>query len=137
MKRNFDRSNPLIDLTLATLPVGSAWRRTKIATSSDASNDQEAVRYWYEVQRLFWSGKLGNLILLPMEQEGASAVAMSDYDQKAAFYRDSGAAALFPVFSGNVANEGGRYSRSKFSFDECQQRQVDLVERLASIYLQD
>ena len=41
----------------------------------------------YEVQRLFWQGKLGNLILLPFEEAGAGAVASADYEAKAEFYR--------------------------------------------------
>jgi hypothetical protein len=45
-------------------------------------------KYWYEVQRLFWQGKLGNLVLLPFEEAGGSAVATADYDVKAAYYKE-------------------------------------------------
>ena len=39
------------------------------------------------MQRLFWQGKLGNLVLLPFEAAGAGEVATADYEAKAEYYR--------------------------------------------------
>ena len=39
------------------------------------------------MQRLFWQGKLGNLVLLPFEAVGAGEVATADYEAKAEYYR--------------------------------------------------
>lgn len=44
----------------------------------------------FEVQRLSWQGKLGNLVLLPVRATGASAVASADYEKKAEFIRQVG-----------------------------------------------
>ena len=46
----------------------------------------------------------------------------------------SGAEALFPTFTGGVSSIGGKYANHKFSFEECQARHADLVERLAEIF---
>lgn len=46
------------------------------------------VAYWYEVQRMFWHGKLGNLVLLPslaaagVAGAGAHSLTNADYDIK-------------------------------------------------------
>ena len=98
----------------------------------DAGGDEH--KYWYEIQRLFWQGKLGNLVLLPFEEAGASAVSSADYEAKAAYFRECGAEAMFPAFTGGVSVAGGKYSRHKFSFEDCQTRHYDLVEKLASIF---
>eukprot|EP00955_Chlamydomonas_euryale_P080038 363371-Chlamydomonas_euryale.AAC.12 len=91
-------------------------------------------RYWYEVQRVFWQGKLGNLVLLPLKEAGAKHVAAADYDTKAAFYQDCGAAAAFPRFTGEVARPNARYSCHRFSFEECRARHEDVVSSLAKVY---
>lgn len=38
------------------------------------------------MQRIFWQGKLGNLMLLPLEEAGAKEVAAADYDRKVGMY---------------------------------------------------
>ena len=45
-----------------------------------------------------------------------------------------GAEAQFPRFTGSVSTAGGKYARHKFSFEECQARHADLVDRLAQVY---
>jgi hypothetical protein len=39
------------------------------------------------MQRMYWNGKLGNLVLLPLAMPGLSAVTNADYDAKVAHYR--------------------------------------------------
>ncbi|KAG1657802.1 hypothetical protein FOA52_006578, partial [Chlamydomonas sp. UWO 241] len=114
-----------------TPPEGSSWRRTK---TQEDGNGAEDGKYWYEVQRLFWQAKLGNLVLLPLEEAGAREVASADWEAKAAFYRACGAQGAFPRFTGEVSRPGGRYSTTRFSFDECRARHTDLVAALTELY---
>ena len=141
-------------------PEGSAWRKTKVTTShpgaststssspdddaasepaSTAKGSTETVKYWYEVQRMFWHGKLGNLLLLPLGSAPAGSTAAStstsDYRVKVSFYRACGADSLFPQFSGGVvaAAGAGAYARHNFSFEECKERHADLTSKLHSV----
>jgi hypothetical protein len=41
----------------------------------------------FEMQRMYWNGKLGNLVLLPLAMPGLSTITNADYDAKAAHYR--------------------------------------------------
>jgi len=125
-------------------PEGSQWRRTKLtlevgsSTSSSSGATAAAtgteVKYWYEVQRVYWQAKLGNLILLPRTEARSSGIAEADYSVKAAFFKQCGAERLFPRFSGPVTAAGGRYARQHFSFEECRQRHTELLEALCQVY---
>ncbi|GAX73020.1 hypothetical protein CEUSTIGMA_g472.t1 [Chlamydomonas eustigma] len=111
-------------------PEGSRWRKTKVYDEAEGTES----KYWYEVQRLFWQGKLGNLVLLPFEEAGGSAVASADYDVKAAYYKECGGESMFPNFTGAVSSPTGRYGRHKFSFEDCQSRHADLVDMIAQTF---
>ena len=73
-------------------------------------------------------------MLLPFEEAGASAVSAADYEAKAAYFRECGAEALFPVYTGGVSAAGGKYAQHKFSFEDCQARHFDLINKLAEIF---
>jgi hypothetical protein len=86
------------------------------------------------MQRLAWQSKLGNLALIPKGLSGSQATASADFEIKAEFFRQSGAEAQFPTFSGGISAPNGRYSKHKFSFDECRLRHADLLEILSDIF---
>lgn len=89
--------------------------------AADNGPETFEVKYWYEVQRLNWHGKLGNLVLLPATATSASS-ATADYDAKAALWRKAGVLTRLPGFTGPLVDERGRYGRFRFCFDECRQR---------------
>ncbi|GFR49036.1 hypothetical protein Agub_g11060, partial [Astrephomene gubernaculifera] len=91
------------------------------------------VKYWYEVQRLHWHAKLGNLVLLPATIASAAA-ATAEYDSKAGLWRRAGVAAALPGFTGPLLDERGRYGRFKFSYEECRQRHADMLARLIEVF---
>ncbi|KXZ54535.1 hypothetical protein GPECTOR_4g600 [Gonium pectorale] len=93
---------------------------------------QYDVKYWYEVQRLHWHGKLGNLVLLPAAAASGAAAATADYDARAALWRAAGVGSRLPGFTGPLLQERGRYGRFKFCYDECRQRHTDMLEYLAA-----
>jgi hypothetical protein len=115
-------------------PEGSAWRRQKLTLLDDLGNAHE-LKYWYEVSRLSAVAKLGNLLLYrPAGPTSAAAAALAgaEYDEKAAYYRQCGVEAMFPEFSGAVVS--GRYSATRFSFDEWRARHLDVIQRLEQVY---
>ena len=73
-------------------------------------------------------------MLLPFEEAGASAVTSADYEAKAAYFRDCGAEEQFPTFTGGVSAVDGKYARHKFSFEDCQLRHVDIMNKLIKIF---
>lgn len=94
-------------------------------------------QYWYEVQRMFWHAKLGNLVLLPAKTAGSGSghgAATADYEGRAALWRQAGVASALPGFSGPLVAEGGRYSRFRFAFDECRVRHADMLGRLVEVF---
>lgn len=89
------------------------------------------VKYWFEVQRMQWHGKLGNLALLPATLAGAAAAGCTaDWEAKAELWRAAGVRERLPGFTWPVVDPQGRYGRFRFCFNECQQRHIDLMERL-------
>lgn len=146
-----------------TPPEGSMWRKTKVAgpaaaaavaatatvgaasssgsSSADASSsssspaavDDGMVKYWFDVQRMMWHGRLGNLVLLEAGGPNSSDYALADYPVKAEHYAlRCRAGQMFPRFSGAVALPGGKYAAHKFSFEECRQRHQDVIAALAA-----
>ncbi len=75
----------------------------------------------YDVQRLHFHAKLGNLVLLPATGASGGA-AGADFDAKAMLWRGAGAAARAPRFTGPLLAPGARYARFRFCYDECRQR---------------
>ncbi|GFH24464.1 DUF262 domain-containing protein, partial [Haematococcus lacustris] len=65
---------------LVRAAVGS--RRRSPATSTC----DQGHKYWFDVQRNVWHGRLGNLVLLPLSTPALASIANADYDVKAAFY---------------------------------------------------
>ncbi|EFJ52238.1 hypothetical protein VOLCADRAFT_103240 [Volvox carteri f. nagariensis] len=100
-----------------------------VATSASAVPLSYEVKYWYEVQRLNWHGKLGNLVLLPATTATAAS-ATADYDAKVGLWRQAGVASRLPGFTGPLVDERGRYGRFRFCHDECRQRHADMLEYL-------
>ncbi|KAL6758897.1 hypothetical protein V8C86DRAFT_2584233 [Haematococcus lacustris] len=113
---------------LVRAAVGS--RRRSPATSTC----DQGHKYWFDVQRNVWHGRLGNLVLLPLSTPALASIANADYDVKAAFYRQCGVESRFPEWSGSIVS--GRFSSQRFSFEECKARHSQLVARLAEIYLE-
>eukprot|EP00198_Chlamydomonas_reinhardtii_P001898 XP_001691234.1 predicted protein [Chlamydomonas reinhardtii] len=66
-------SEPAADV--ASSFTSSAAAATAAAAASAAASSSYEVKYWYDVQRLHWHGKLGNLVLLPATAATASAAA--------------------------------------------------------------
>ncbi|MEW5317537.1 MAG: hypothetical protein WDW38_008825 [Sanguina aurantia] len=108
-------------------PEGSLWRKTKVS----AANSQEEAKYWYEVQRMFTHAKLGNLVLLPSTASSARLTSLSEYEAKASFYTSCGGTEAFPSFTGVTTDRYGKY---KFSYEEAQRRQMDIVTQLTKIF---
>ncbi|GLC33427.1 hypothetical protein PLESTM_000070100 [Pleodorina starrii] len=113
------------------LPAPSPTDAAPTSPSSSSSSSSYEVKYWYEVQRLNWHGKLGNLVLLPATAAGAAS-ATADYDSKAAVWRQAGVVARLPGFTGPLVDERGRYGRFRFCYDECRQRHADMLEFLVA-----
>ncbi|GIL83097.1 hypothetical protein Vretimale_11387 [Volvox reticuliferus] len=98
------------------------------AAAASPSSSYE-VKYWYEVQRLNWHGKLGNMVLLPATASSAAS-ATADYEVKAALWRQAGVASRLPGFTGPLVDQHGRYGRFRFCYDECRQRHADMLQYL-------
>lgn len=119
-------------------PDGSSWRRAKLVMGGGRQGDGEAessseMKYWFEVQRINWHAKLGNLVLLQPHAPRAAQHSTAEYDEKAAFYRQSGSDRMFPRFTGALVG-AGKYAETMFSFEACRQRQQDLLAVLCDIY---
>jgi len=95
--------------------------------------DSGGHKYWFEVQRMFWHSKLGNLVLLPTASP--LEIASADWDVKASFYRQCGVEAIFPEFSGSIVR--GRFAQQRFSFEECKARHAEIVQRLCEEFRLD
>eukprot|EP00798_Chlamydomonas_sp_ICE-L_P024183 gene24183-9774_t len=146
----------------ATAPEGSQWRKTKLqggslsgsepssgATTAESSGSETEssstptdAKYWYDMQRMHWHAKLGNLILYAADDGGMAHVETEDYDVKAdADLMGFGdgmkkvANSMFPKFSGAVIAEKGAYAGNKFSFEECRQRHYDIMDSLKQQFL--
>ncbi|GLI60007.1 hypothetical protein VaNZ11_002069 [Volvox africanus] len=122
--------DPWFAAAVAATPTATAIRSNE-HESADAvlPSSSYEVKYWYEVQRLNWHGKLGNMVLLPATASSAGS-ATADYEVKAALWRQAGVASRLPGFTGPLVDERGRYGRFRFCYDECRQRHADMLQYL-------
>ncbi|GIL65536.1 hypothetical protein Vafri_19284 [Volvox africanus] len=122
--------DPWFAATAAATPTATALLSNEHeSAAAELPSSSYEVKYWYEVQRLNWHGKLGNMVLLPATASSAGS-ATADYEVKAALWRQAGVASRLPGFTGPLVDERGRYGRFRFCYDECRQRHADMLQYL-------
>ncbi|KAG2436156.1 hypothetical protein HYH02_011660 [Chlamydomonas schloesseri] len=95
----------------ATVPTASASTSTSAAAASTHTSYE--VKYWYDVQRLHWHGKLGNLVLLPATAATtASSSASSPSAASTSAASASAAATAAGAAAGVAASPSSSYSSS-------------------------
>ncbi len=118
-------ARPTLHSASQPLTLSSTCTALQVVDEADGSES----KYWYEVQRLGFQGKLGNLVLLPFEEAGAGAVATADYDVKAAYFRKVREAISAPLLSMSLCHVPLTFPLYSFPAPSAAQRKCSPASR--------